>query len=67
MSSVKASEGIQGQWGSGNPEEEKDGGSLGKDGKLSWMCEIPAQGSSAIALQWEVNVPANMVHQVEGL
>jgi hypothetical protein len=32
---------------------------LGKDGKISWLCSVPAQTKTNLTLQWEVNAPAN--------
>ena len=27
---------------------------VGKDGKLSWICQVPSQGKMDVMLQWEV-------------
>jgi len=61
------SEGVQAQWGTGDPEEEQDADSKGRDGKLNWTCQIPEQSSVNIKLQWEVSTPANMKNSVVGL
>ncbi|KAL0946119.1 hypothetical protein HGRIS_012384 [Hohenbuehelia grisea] len=56
---VKIAEGVIAQW-DGAEEAEADFGSLGKDGKLNWVCTVPAQGKLNLQLQWEVSSPASV-------
>jgi Domain of unknown function (DUF4139) len=56
---VKVSDEVMAKWDDGNEEEENiDVGSLGKDGKLNFVCALPAQGKTNITMQWEVTAPA---------
>jgi hypothetical protein len=56
---VKVSNEVMAKWDDGNEEEENiDVGSLGKDGKLNFVCALPAQGKTNITMQWEVTAPA---------
>ncbi|KAJ2918730.1 hypothetical protein MD484_g1671, partial [Candolleomyces efflorescens] len=68
--SVQVSSGVVAQWdrpGSdpsstteeGFDSESVDLTALGKDGKISWLCSVPAQTKTNLTLQWEVNAPAN--------
>ncbi|KAF8989094.1 hypothetical protein BDQ17DRAFT_1373562 [Cyathus striatus] len=56
---IQVAKGIVAQWekGDGNAEVDK----LGSDGKLSWNCNIPAQGKVNLVLSWEVAAPADKV------
>jgi hypothetical protein len=54
---VKVSDGVVAQW-VGADEKGFDVESLGKDGKLNWVCSVPAQGKITLSLSWEVNNPA---------
>ncbi|KAL0946101.1 hypothetical protein HGRIS_012366 [Hohenbuehelia grisea] len=56
---VKVGKGVVAQW-DGAEEAEADLGSLGKDGKLNWVCTVPAQGKLNLQLQWEVSSPASV-------
>ncbi|KAL0946220.1 hypothetical protein HGRIS_012479 [Hohenbuehelia grisea] len=56
---VKVSEGVVAQW-DGAEEAEAELTSLGKDGKLNWVCSVPAQGKVNLQLQWEVASPASI-------
>ncbi|KAH6911819.1 mucoidy inhibitor A [Coprinopsis sp. MPI-PUGE-AT-0042] len=56
---VKVSNEVVAKWDDGNEEEENiDVGSLGKDGKVNFVCALPAQGKTNISMQWEVTAPA---------
>jgi len=66
-SEVNVSDGVQAQWGSGDPGEERESDSKGRDGKLNWTCQIPEQSSVNVKLQWEVSMPTNMKNSVVGL
>lgn len=59
-SSVKVSQGVLAQW-EGTDDPSVDMEHLGKDGKISWMCNVPAQEKVDITLQWEVSTPAKAV------
>ncbi|KAG7098225.1 hypothetical protein E1B28_000192 [Marasmius oreades] len=54
---VKVANGIVAQWDSAD-EESVDGDALGRDGKINWLCEIPAGEKVNLSLQWEVSMPA---------
>ncbi|KAL0067403.1 hypothetical protein AAF712_005632 [Marasmius tenuissimus] len=62
--SVKVANGIFVQW-DGADEESVDGNALGSDGKINWLCEVPAGEKVNLSLQWEVSMPAKM--RVTGL
>lgn len=56
---VKMSNEVMAKWDDGNEEEENiDVGSLGKDGKVRFVCALPAQAKTNITMQWEVTAPA---------
>ena len=56
---VKVSNEVIATWDDGNEEDENvDVSSLGKDGKIKFVCTLPAQGRTNITMQWEVNAPA---------
>jgi hypothetical protein len=44
------------QW-EGADDPDMDPSLLGKDGRLRWVCEVPAQKKIALALGWEVVCP----------
>ena len=45
--------------GEGDEEDENvDVGALGKDGKVNFLCALPAQGKTNISMQWEIGAPA---------
>lgn len=44
------------QW-KGADESDVDPSLLGKDGEVSWVCNIPAQGTLNLLLSWEVVYP----------
>ncbi|KAL0067705.1 hypothetical protein AAF712_005145 [Marasmius tenuissimus] len=62
--SVKVTEGVTAQW-AGSDEPNVDVRMLGKDGKVVWLCDVPAQGNVDLTLQWEVLTPPDA--QVFGL
>lgn len=58
---VKVAQGVLAQWGDGTEDAaavEEGTTAVGKDGKLSWICEVPSQGKMNLMLQWEVTAPA---------
>ena len=58
---VRVAPGVLAHWGDGTEDATAvdDGTSaVGKDGKLSWICEVPSQGKMNVMLQWEVTAPA---------
>jgi len=58
---VRVAQGVVAQWGDGTEDVAavEDGATaVGKDGKLSWVCDVSPQGKIGLALQWEVTVPA---------
>ncbi|PPQ85972.1 hypothetical protein CVT25_001670 [Psilocybe cyanescens] len=52
-STVKVSHNIDAQW-NGAEKPGTDVSALGKDGKLNWICHVPALGRLNLLLQWEV-------------
>ena len=57
---VGIAKGIVAQWdGTDEPRAEEDAKSLGKNGKINWLCSIPAQGKVNLVLQWEILAPVN--------
>ncbi|RDB15217.1 Protein F37C4.5 [Hypsizygus marmoreus] len=60
LSPVKVADGVVAQW-EGADEPGFDLEALGKDGKLSWVCSIPAQGKVNLLLSWEVSAPARVL------
>ncbi|KAL0565083.1 hypothetical protein V5O48_016947 [Marasmius crinis-equi] len=57
--SVKVANGIIAQW-DGADEESVDVDALGRDGKINWLCEVPAGEKVSLSLQWEVSMPVKM-------
>ncbi|TFK17639.1 hypothetical protein FA15DRAFT_698379 [Coprinopsis marcescibilis] len=58
-SPVKVASGITAKWDDGGEDEENiDVTSLGKNGKINFVCALPAQGKTNLTLQWEVTAPA---------
>ena len=50
--------GITAQWaGTDDLASEDDVAGLGGDGKVEWVCAVPAQGKVTLVLQWEVSAP----------
>ncbi|KIL57101.1 hypothetical protein M378DRAFT_181749 [Amanita muscaria Koide BX008] len=61
-SKVPVSQDIVAGWGHDieDTSTTEDGTTVaGQDGKLSWVCEMPPQGSVNLLLQWEVTSPAS--------
>ncbi|EAU80901.1 mucoidy inhibitor A [Coprinopsis cinerea okayama7 len=55
---VKVASGVTAKWDDGGEDEESvDAASLGKDGKLNFICSLPPQGKTNLTLQWEVSAP----------
>nr|GAT46058.1 predicted protein [Mycena chlorophos] len=50
--------GVSAQW-DGSDEANVDPESLGLEGKLNWVCEVPAQQKINLSLEWEVAAPVN--------
>jgi len=50
---VKVSEGIIAQW-NGSDDPDGDFSALGRNGRIDWICTIPAFGTVNLLLQWEV-------------
>ncbi|KAF8340036.1 hypothetical protein F5887DRAFT_888929 [Amanita rubescens] len=64
---VKVAQGVVAQWGDGTEDAAavEDGETaVGRDGKLSWVCDVSSQGKIGLALQWEVTAPAQ-AHVIE--
>ena len=53
---VSVALGVVGQW-HGADEAGVEVEALGKDGKLNWICAVPAQEKIGLVLQWEVVTP----------
>ncbi|KAJ2933422.1 hypothetical protein H1R20_g3674, partial [Candolleomyces eurysporus] len=45
--------------GPDSDSEPVDLTALGKDGKISWLCSVPAQTKTNLTLQWEVSAPVS--------
>jgi hypothetical protein len=54
--------GVRAQW-HGADEAGVDVEALGKDGKLDWICAVPAQEKIGLVLQWDVLTTANTTIQ----
>ena len=50
---VQVSEGIIAQW-NGSDDPNSDFSALGRNGRIDWICAIPAFGTINLLLQWEV-------------
>ena len=50
---VQVSEGIIAQW-NGSDDPNGDFSALGRNGRIDWICAIPAFGTVNLLLQWEV-------------
>ncbi|TFK68831.1 hypothetical protein BDN72DRAFT_797234 [Pluteus cervinus] len=55
-SPVKAGDNVTAQW-EGADESGFDLETLGRDGKLHWLCTVPSQGKVNLSLSWEVTAP----------
>lgn len=58
---VKVAAGVVAQW-EVNPDEDAE---PGRDGKINWLCAVPAQTKVNLVLKWEVTSPARQ--HVHGL
>lgn len=56
LSPLKVVSGVNAQWHGADEGVEVE--ALGRDGKLNWVCAIPAQEKIGLVLQWEVTAPA---------
>ena len=54
---LKVSPGVNAQWHDAD-DMRVEVEALGKDGKLNWVCAVPAQEKIGLVLQWEVTAPA---------
>ncbi|KAJ6569568.1 hypothetical protein B0H19DRAFT_1136043 [Mycena capillaripes] len=55
---LSVGKGVVAQWdGADEPGYEVE--ALGRERKLNWVCDVPAQGKITLALEWEVTVPAS--------
>ncbi|KAF8877368.1 hypothetical protein BD779DRAFT_1789595 [Infundibulicybe gibba] len=55
---VSVTSGVSAQW-DGADEDDVDRESLGRNGRLNWVCEVPAQEKVNLVLSWEVTASAN--------
>ncbi|PFH53301.1 hypothetical protein AMATHDRAFT_1370 [Amanita thiersii Skay4041] len=55
---VKVADGVFAQWGDGQDDDDDDATHVGKDGKMSWLCEVGSQRKITLVMQWEISVPA---------
>ena len=55
--SVKVQKGVSAQW---HGEHEGEDLSLGKDGKVKWVCELSPQEKLILSLEYEVSAPAGV-------
>ena len=62
-SSVTVADGVVAQWG--NNSNNSNVNALGKDGRLDWICSIPAHAKIDLSLQWEVSTTQKK--PIEGL
>ncbi|EEB90276.1 hypothetical protein MPER_11535 [Moniliophthora perniciosa FA553] len=60
----RVTDGVMAQW-DGADEPSVDVEALGKNGKINWLCSVPAGEKMDLTLQWEVSMPAKT--QVVGL
>lgn len=56
LSPLKVALGVIAQW-HGADEVGGEVEALGRDGKLDWVCAVPAQEKIGLLLQWEVTAP----------
>lgn len=55
---VKVSQGVVAQWENVEEVNAEDGvETIGRDGKIGWVCALPSQGKVTLTLQWEVSAP----------
>ncbi|ESK90594.1 mucoidy inhibitor a [Moniliophthora roreri MCA 2997] len=61
---IRVADGVMAQW-DGADEVSVDVEALGKNGKINWLCSVPAGEKMNLTLQWEVSMPVKT--QVVGL
>ncbi|KAI3622101.1 mucoidy inhibitor a [Moniliophthora roreri] len=54
--SINISEGVYVQWDRAD-ESNVDVDSLGKNGLMNWLCEVPAQEKMNLTMEWEITAP----------
>ena len=57
---VRVIEGIVAQW-NGSDDPNGDLSALGANGRIDWICAIPASGTVNLLLQWEVTTTQKTV------
>ena len=57
---VRVSEGITAQW-NGSDDPNGDLSALGGNGRIDWICSIPASGTVNLLFQWEVTTTQKTV------
>lgn len=65
--SVAVQDGVIARWDGGDPESDDldSKGTIEKDGRIVFACQVPAQGKITMMLQWEVSAPGMV--EVRGL
>ncbi|KAK7043123.1 hypothetical protein VNI00_008477 [Paramarasmius palmivorus] len=61
---IRVGDGVTAQW-DGADEASVDVEALGRNGKINWLCDVPAGEKMNLTLQWEVSMPVKT--QVIGL
>jgi hypothetical protein len=60
LQKVGVAKGVVAQWdGADDLQIDGDEKSLGKNGKINWVCCVPPQGKVNLVLQWEIMAPVN--------
>ncbi|KAF9559709.1 hypothetical protein CPC08DRAFT_708583 [Agrocybe pediades] len=59
---LTVSGGVSAMWDGADEvgQTDTDVESLGKEGRIAWICSVPPQGKVGVTLQWEVTAPVNM-------
>ena len=63
---VSVASGVVAQW-HGADEGGVEVETLGRDGKLNWVCAVPAQEQIGLVLEWEVVAPQTVKTAIQGL